>query len=149
MSILSFRPARMDDAEMLLEWRNDPRTRENSHDMHELLLADHLKWLEAALANSSRTLRIAEVDSCPVGTIRTDEMGDGALLLSWTVAPQHRGRGIGTQMVRTFGEAFEGVLTAEVLQWNSPSIRIALHAGFELVGSRGDVVLFRRPALRS
>jgi UDP-2,4-diacetamido-2,4,6-trideoxy-beta-L-altropyranose hydrolase len=141
---IAFRPVTMQDAEILLEWRNDPDTRANSHNSDEVLPSDHKRWLAASLENPNRMLRIAEIDGQPVGTVRADR-GEEGFELSWTVAPNARGRGIGKEMVRQFASTLDGPLRAEVMSWNSSSIKIALAAGMEPSGrGSGQVICYRR-----
>jgi RimJ/RimL family protein N-acetyltransferase len=84
------------DAELLLEWRNDPQTRVVSRSTGVITLERHLEWLRGALASADRVLLVVELDDEPVGTVRFDrEPGDAS---SWevsiTIAPKHRGHGL-------------------------------------------------------
>jgi len=59
----------MDDAGVLLAWRNDPDTRAASHNSDKVDLQNHLAWLESSLAKPEmRQLWIAELDNLAVGT---------------------------------------------------------------------------------
>ena len=88
---MKLRTATIQDAELLLEWRNDPQTRKSSHTTHEVQKEEHIAWLNLTLTNTNRRLLIAEESGVPVGTIRAD-YSDGMFELSWTVAPNARGR---------------------------------------------------------
>lgn len=132
----------MADAATLLEWRNDPLTRENSHNTAEVSLAEHTAWLAAALANPTRALFIAE-ESGPVGTARAD-YSDSGCELSWTVAPQARGKGVASRMVCLLASQIPGALFAEVKRENAASARVAEKAGFTLVEERAGVLYFSR-----
>jgi len=60
---------------------------------------EHARWLRGILASPKRKIFIAELNGSPVGTVRYDL--DGAdYELSWTVAPECRGRGVGKSIVR-------------------------------------------------
>jgi RimJ/RimL family protein N-acetyltransferase len=111
----------MDDAEVLLAWRNDPLTRENSRNRTIGKLPGHITWLEKSLINPARKLYIAEIDNTPVGTVRADEDNDGYTEISYTVAPEARGNGYGKQMVVQFvREQLQGKkLKAEIKKGNN------------------------------
>lgn len=96
------RRARIEDAQLLLSWRNDPETRLQSKSTEEISVEDHIQWLTKILKNSQIKLYIAEVNQIPVGTVRSNRDRDGTLELSWTVAPIHRGKGLGKIMVMQF-----------------------------------------------
>lgn len=123
---MNLRLATMDDAEILLAWRNDPLTRAMSHNTQELSLGEHLKWLGKTLSNTSRRLYIAEVNGIPIGTVRAD-IGD-TTELSWTVAPEYRRRGYGKQMV-CLASKLHWPVRAEIKPNNSASAKIAEAAG--------------------
>ena len=129
---VNLRPAEMKDAETLFMWRNDPETRQASHNTDEVTLASHLVWLESSLGDlSKRRLWIAEVDGVAVGTCRADRMA-GVWELSWTVAPSARGKGIAHQMLSKLVLYFEEPLVAQVKVGNIASIKVAERAGFVL-----------------
>jgi|SRR6185295_3156872 len=138
------RPATMDDAALLYAWRTDPLTRAASHQTSTIDFASHLAWLKRSLALLSRRIIIAEADGVPVGTMRTD-IEDGITVLSWTVAPEHRGRGIGRTMVQRLVSTLPGILRAEVKCSNTASLRIAERAGFMAISEVDGMVYLERP----
>ncbi len=144
---LTLRPATREDAELLLGWRNDPRTREASHDTRVIPREEHLAWLSSVLADPDRQLFVAEEDGVPVGTVRAD-FRDGAWVLSWTVAPDARGRGVGKRMVALLVERLAGPVRAEIKVGNMASVRIAEHAGLVLDREEDGVLHYHRPARR-
>jgi RimJ/RimL family protein N-acetyltransferase len=121
---MEIRPAQMSDAETLFRWRNDELTRAMSKNQGLVAWPDHINWLTARLARPG--LFIAEIDGRAVGTFRVD--GDE---ISYTVAPAHRGLGLGLQMLRMAYEMF-GPLRAEVYARNVASISIAERTGFRV-----------------
>ena len=143
---ISLRPATPADAELLLEWRNDPATRAASHNTAEVSRDDHIDWLSASLANPARRLQIAESAGRPVGTVRAD-LADGVWELSWTVSPEARGRGIASRMVTAVAEQISGPIRAEVKSGNDASARIAEHAGMSFEREENGVLHFARAAL--
>ena len=127
---IEFRKAIISDSHLLLRWRNDPLTRENSINIDEIGSEDHEHWLETSLQDPDRQLYIACIRSTPVGTVRFDKHGN-EWGLSWTVAPEARGKGIGKLMVKEATQLVEGPLFAQIKPHNQASIRIARFAGFE------------------
>ena len=90
------RPATLEDAERLFQWRNDSLTRAQSLQQQPVEWQAHLQWLQASLQNPDRQLYIAESaalagqeQSLILGTVRADRT-DGEYELSWTVAPEQR-----------------------------------------------------------
>lgn len=114
----------MEDAQRLYEWRNDPLSRAASRRSHEIPLSEH----EAVIAKGCAW--IAEEEGFAVGVIRLDPR-EGIMELSWTIAPEYRGRGLGLQMVRLALAQFPPPLEAQIKRANLASIRIALGAGMK------------------
>jgi len=133
----------MEDAARLLEWRNDSRTRASSHDTREVTLREHLTWLERALGGKEIEIFIAEEEGEPVGTVRS-EMEGSSRKLSWTVAPEARGRGVGRMMVEAMAARIRGPIRAEVKKGNVASSRIAEHAGMILEREAEGVLHYSR-----
>jgi N-acetylneuraminate synthase len=142
---LKLRPATLDDAQRLLAWRNDAGTRAASFDSRIVTAATHQAWLAAALADPERVLMIAIESGVPVGTVRAEVKGD-AWRLSWTVAPEARGRGVAGRMVKAFVEAFPHRLLAEIKGSNPASVRVAKATGFRRTAEVDGVLHFERPA---
>src|SRR5690348_1550527 len=115
---MKLRRATLDDAERLWRWRNDPETRANSISTDPVPLESHIAWLKSSLRNPDRKLLVAELDGEPVGTVRIDNDRE----LSWTVAPEARGRGIGGAMVAAV--VFPGAV-ARIKRENLASQKIA------------------------
>lgn len=113
----------MQDADLLFAWRNDPQTRIASKDQSELTFASHIDWLERRLRNQTPHLYLAEDEGVPVGTFRID--GDS---ISYTVAPDHRGKGIATTMLLMAKDMF-GAKNAEVRRENIASIKAVTNSG--------------------
>jgi RimJ/RimL family protein N-acetyltransferase len=88
-----FRPATMDDSDLLFEWRDDPVTQANSCHHEPIDPEKHLAWLTASIADPLRSIYIFEIDDVPIGTVREDWKGGGnewKIEISWTVAPTLR-----------------------------------------------------------
>lgn len=129
--MLSLRPARLADAEILWLWANDPGTRAGSGGRPAIPWPKHATWLAERLSSDSARLFIAEdAAGRPVGTIRFETSNGWARArLSYAVAPSCRGRGAGAALLAAGIQAirFEQpgvVLEAEVHPDNEASLRL-------------------------
>ncbi|MDA3970194.1 MAG: GNAT family N-acetyltransferase [Desulfobulbaceae bacterium] len=143
---ITLRPATMRDADMLLDWRNDPETRKASYNTSEVTKNDHIAWLTKTLDNSNRRLFVAEEDGAPIGTVRAD-LSEGVWELSWTMAPYARGRGVAKRMVALLVQQITEPIRAEVKAGNVASARIAEHAGMKFNQKIEGVLHYSRDAL--
>lgn len=125
---MDIRPAILEDAILLFEWRNDRLTREASINSDSVPLESHMDWLRSSLANPNRKLLIAETDR-PVGTVRIDYSDETEL--TWMVAPDARGLGIGKAMLSA--AIPEGPVIARIKSGNVASQRLAASVGFQLL----------------
>lgn len=133
---MTLRKATIEDAKMLLEWRSDHLTREQSIQTGGIKFEDHLKWLEKTLTNPDRELLVAFEADSPVGTCRIDKEstnGQSIFELSWTIAPEARGKGMGKKMLgelinlpRLKGQKLKAVIRPD----NIASIKMAEYFGF-------------------
>jgi hypothetical protein len=71
---MKLRKAIFDDWKILLDWRNDPITRENSFETGEVSEQTHKLWFNDSLLNPYREIYILEDNSTPVGSIRSDNV---------------------------------------------------------------------------
>lgn len=135
MSAMTLRRATPDDAERLLAWRNDERTRQFSFSPDPVALGDHLAWLERRLAAPDTRLWIAEVDGEPVGQVRAERRPAGTAELHIAVAPHARGRGLAAPMLAAASTAAAEELGVRrvvglVMGANAASRRAFERAGF-------------------
>ncbi len=93
---MKLRKAVMDDAELILKWRNDEKTRENSFSSDVIALDDHIKWLSRKLEDPKCHMYMLEDDGEAVGNIRLDILdNDDVGEISYMIAPDKRGQGYG------------------------------------------------------
>jgi UDP-2,4-diacetamido-2,4,6-trideoxy-beta-L-altropyranose hydrolase len=143
------RPATLGDASLLLDWRNDPVAVRFSVTRRTVEPGEHLVWLAARLADPGTRLWIAEEDGVPAGQVRVDLEG-GTGTVSIAVAPDRRGRGVGSAILRAMLIEMERDVEARRLRAvahdeNRTSIRAFERIGFRRRGrsERGFVVLER------
>ena len=146
-TMMTLRLATERDADLLLEWRNDPETRKESHQTAIVRRDEHSAWLLQTLGNPNRKLLIAEEEGVPVGTIRAD-FSNGAWVLSWTTAPSERKRGVAKQMVTLFVGGIVEPICEEVKSGTLASARIAENAGMKFEREESGVIYYRRPAMK-
>jgi RimJ/RimL family protein N-acetyltransferase len=146
------RDAVLSDAGDLFRWRNDRKTRVWSRGTSDVCWGEHLTWLKSTLRNPNRQLLIAEDERVAVGTIRLDLL-DGAWQMSWTVAPEHCGKGVGAAIVQLAVTRMTGErVFAEIKDANLASRRIAEKSGFRLREERDGMLVYWRsctPSLSS
>lgn len=128
---ITVRKATLADASLLFEWRNDPETRRNSRDKSLLNPDTHKEWIAQTLQSSQRALYIAEMDEKPIGTIRADTARDGYIEISYTIAPEFRGRGLSKPMMKRFADEFlKGrKIVAHIKKGHRPSELVARMLG--------------------
>ena len=95
---LVLRSVLYEDWHLLITWRNDPETVENSIHEFPILLAEHKAWLAQKLSDPQCIMLIGEVEGAPIGQVRFDCDGTTAEV-SVVVGPKFRGKGYGTLLL--------------------------------------------------
>lgn len=137
------RQARLDDAELLYTWRNDPIVRESSRNTEFFDFTAHISWLKNTLTDKNRGLYIAEDNNVPVGTIRYDLL-NGWYELSWTVDPKQQRKGYGKKMVELMIALLPGPFFAEIKNNNLASIRMAESLGMIMEFANLDILHYTK-----
>jgi UDP-2,4-diacetamido-2,4,6-trideoxy-beta-L-altropyranose hydrolase len=132
---VTLRAATDRDSPLLLEWRNDPDAMRFSVSGRRVTPSEHKRWFAGIRSDQSRTsLWIAEEHGTPVGQIRVD-VTDGVGVVSIAIAAQHRGRGIGSEVLRILVDEITAGGRVRLLRAlshpdNSRSLRAFERAGF-------------------
>ncbi len=143
--MIRLRPATMDDAERLREWRNDPETVAASLTGRAVEPDEHRAWLELVIDHPGERLFVIEDDGEPVGQVRVQRQESGEAEVHIGLAPEARGRGLGRAVLDlAAGEAGAEVLVAHVLADNERSLRAFAGAGFTERSREGRTVLLER-----
>lgn len=103
------READIDDAEIILEWRNDPITRENSFSKDLIAPKTHIKWFDGKLSDENCFMYILMDDTERVGQVRIDKVNDIGEI-SYMIAPNKRKMGYGKQIINLV----EGVISSNI-----------------------------------
>ncbi|SEB96329.1 GNAT family N-acetyltransferase [Microbacterium hydrocarbonoxydans] len=145
------RPVSLDDADVLLEWRNDPATRAASLSTQPVDRDAHVEWLMRAIADPRRTLYIGELEGTAIGTIRFDAESDTDVEVSLTVAPRQRGKRLAGPLLKAGLALFSGDaaqnqrITARIREENAASRALFTSAGFVELGSADGVLTYALP----
>jgi RimJ/RimL family protein N-acetyltransferase len=92
--IITVRLAKVSDAKILFDWRNNPNIRAASEQTKPLIWEDHIRWLIHTLQSGTQHVFIGEQDGFPIGVVRFSVEHDHALV-SLALAPAAQGKGFG------------------------------------------------------
>ena len=140
---LNLREASMEDALDILKWRNDEKSREGSFSKEIINIPQHLEWYKKKINDPSCHLFILTDGSDKLGHIRLDVKGDIAEI-SYMIAPAHRGRGLGKEILRLVESATPSAiktLLAFTLPGNAGSRKCFVDNAY-LEFTAGDVICY-------
>jgi UDP-2,4-diacetamido-2,4,6-trideoxy-beta-L-altropyranose hydrolase len=144
---LWIRRAVSSDARLYFEWANDPSVRQASHNSASIDWGDHAEWFQSRLNSGESRLFVAEDVSKAVGQVRFDLQASGDWLIDFSVAPGHRGQGIGPRMlsqaIRRVRAEGHRPLIATVKLDNARSKAVFDRLGFVEVDNSERGVVFR------
>ena len=131
------------DWKVLLEWRNDKITRQNSFNSELISINTHKEFINDSLINTDRNLFILEYNEIPVGTIREEKLDKDEFELSYTISPMYRGKNIGKIMMSLYLIERKGSFLCEVKEENVPSIKMIEKLGFKLFNTEKKVNFYK------
>lgn len=132
---LYLREATEEDMDLLFRWANDSAVRRNAFHTEAIPYETHVKWFRRMLENEAVHQYILCHAGEPVGQIRLD-VGDGAAVIDYSIAPGYRGRGFGKALLALAKEQavkIAGVtkLIGQVKNENSASISAFEKCGYQ------------------
>lgn len=144
---MRLRRAELSDAERLLAWRNDPTAREASFAQAPIEPAVHRAWLEERLADPAHHVFVGDVGGTSIGVVRFAVDQDVATI-SVVLAPEARGRGLGTRLVslgctRLRRASTVAHVDASIRVGNGASASAFAQAGFRIAEVSSDRVRMR------
>lgn len=146
--LLVRRHAALSDEALLLEWANDPQTRNNAFNPKPIAPDEHRSWFRTRLRRPDDCVMwvFESTVGIPVGQVRFDRR-ESCFEISYSVASAFRGRGVGAIMlgaaVEAFREARPGVpLIGQVKPDNPASRRIFEQLGFSVRDGGSDRLVF-------
>ena len=129
---IEIRDATINDAQLLFNWANDPVTRQNSFNSKNIGWNEHILWLKKRLNNPAYRIFIFKSNNEPLGVVRFDGIENA--IINVTVAPDHRGKGLGAEIIRMacfrFWESNNSYILAYIHKENVTSQRAFKKAGF-------------------
>ena len=139
----NLREVTQSDWKVLLEWRNEKITRQNSFNSDLVSLSEHKEYIKNTIANPNRKLFVLEYNDIPVGTIREDRLENDELELSYTISPMYRGKKIGQIMMSLYLIDTEWSFLCEVKEENISSIKMIEKLGFKLFNKEKRVNFYK------
>lgn len=136
---MTLRHATMDDADLLLEWANDPDVRAASFNSNQISTDIHKQWLRDRLLDWRCAFYIAEWEGNPVGYARVEMTDYRVADLAVSVDAPYRQRGLGRRLIAAAAaqaatELDLGEIRARVKAENEASVRAFVAAGFRRTG---------------
>ena len=139
----NLREVKKSDWKVLLEWRNDKITSQNSFNSDLVSVSEHKEYINNAITYPNRTLFILEYNEIPVGTIKEDRLEKDELELSYTISPMYRGKKIGQIMMSLYLIERKGSFLCEVKEENVPSIKMIEKLGFKFFKTEKGVNFYK------
>ncbi len=146
---LKLRKAKNDDAEFVLECRNDPQTRKFSFSESLIDYDSHKAWFNLKLDDPNCFIFILFDGSERVGQIRIDRVNDIGEV-SYAIASDMRGNGYGNAILKLCEKVLPSditVLMGVVKKENIPSIKCFQFNGYSQFEC-GDLVCFIKTVQR-
>lgn len=138
-SAVILRATRLDDAPLLLTWRNDPDVRAVVSSSKELNIEEHVAWLSWKLNCRDAWLYVAELDNLPIGQGRIERSWKAlspkmdSVHIGYSIAQEYRGKGYGKQLVQLLVEQAHALgfatVNARIKRGNLKSLIVAMQAG--------------------
>jgi RimJ/RimL family protein N-acetyltransferase len=140
---VSLRPATARDAQTLLEWQLDPRTRRYARDPQPPTRDEHHAWLDRKLTDPRCIMNIVLRAGKPAGMVRLDLIPEReAFEVSINIAAEHARLGVGRAALALASRLVpDATLRAFILTGNEASQRLFLAAGYRPEDVEGWYVL--------
>jgi RimJ/RimL family protein N-acetyltransferase len=142
------RQARPEDAMEILRWRNDPETRSMSRRSAVIDEKQHNTWFSMLLKDPWRILLVGTCQNRMVGMVRFDRNHGKVWETNIVMAPESRGKGLGTVFLDMALKHFFSIhpkasLLAEVKKCNTVSRRLFSSLGFVCCEDAGELLHFQ------
>jgi RimJ/RimL family protein N-acetyltransferase len=145
--MLTYRTARLADAQLYFDWANDPDTRRQSFNSDPISHERHIDWFNRKLTDSNALLLVFDTElGQPIGQVRFErtpiaDMPD-EVIIGLSVDARQRGKGLAHQLIKQscgvcrarWGEV---TIHAYIKPENQASVRAFERAGFRLSDESG------------
>lgn len=139
--MLNIRKANLGDCKDIFRWRNDKKTRELSFESSIIPYEEHLKWYRRAICENRKTIFVGEdSNGSKIGIIRFDLINSNTYEVHVNVAPEHRGKGFGRQLITETSQLMKGKHLARIKATNLISIRVFQKSGYREISNENDVI---------
>ena len=132
-------------------WANDPEVRKGSFKNHTITKDEHRIWFDKKHRDPNVLMWVFEVNNSPAGLVRL-EKDNNEVVLSYQIASQYRGKGLGTKMLKMAMNEVENhwrniKVMAYTVPGNIASVKSMEKAGFCLESSSDEkiVMFFIKP----
>ena len=109
-----FREALLSDMDKIFEWANDPQVRANAFNTEPIPYENHVRWYNRMLEDNEVLQYIFVSKKVIDGNIITEDIGqirlnveDTAAFIDYSIAPNLRGKGLGSKMLRALVDMLE------------------------------------------
>ncbi len=142
------RKAGMEDADLLLQWRNDEDTRRNSFSSEIIERKCHMDWLQKKMQSKDCKIFIFMKKDIPIGQIRLDWHGE-SWSISYSISASYRGQGFGKMIIELMEnqllreESHRIKVEAEVKKHNIASQLIFESLGYQQI-SRENIFYYTK-----
>ncbi len=146
------RTATMEDADIILAWRNHPSSREFSRQTEQIHRDEHVAWLAARLKKvQMEPFYLFIENNSAVGMSRLDALSESIdkYEISILIDPSQHGKGLGTKILGLTCETIfslhpKHTIVAHIHEDNYSSQKLFRSAGFELLPSIGGFLRFEK-----
>lgn len=134
------RDININDAKMVLDWRNQDFVRNNMYNNHIIDYDTHIHWFNKMLSSEHCKYFIYEKENVPMGVIGFTDIDKNAQKASWAFyLGSQNFRGAGSEMEQlaldyAFNQLGLHKLSCEVLEFNYPVVEFHQKFGFNVEG---------------
>lgn len=134
---LRLRKIKKEDSVTLFKWTNDPTVRQNAFNTKPVEWEEHCKWFDSKFDSPESEIYLLLKEEEPVGQIRFDRE-EGYWKLSYSISREHRGQGLGKELVKLGLNEVQGKVKAWVKKDNPASLKVFDRLGFKRENSREE-----------
>ena len=147
-SLLHARCANIEDEALLLEWANDPVTRQNAINQKRISEVQHANWFKEKLLDSDRCIiYIVELPNGDnLGQVRF-EKSENKWFIDYSISPIYRRQGLGAALLGSGISALSNIKKGEVIAGyikseNTTSITIFVRCGFHRTTTQTNGLIY-------